>query len=98
MLVTLAALWMAGKLYLSSIKESSPVQIRQLELIDKVVTLVSVKDPLAYQAVQAMNTHYTEVYDPSEEAEALKEKLKENGDGFDDYEDDDLSDVYEAFR
>lgn len=42
-----------------------------ISLLDKSVRLLSVKDPMSYQAVSVMDTvgQYTERYDPSDEAE-----------------------------
>jgi uncharacterized membrane protein YccC len=41
------------------------------KLLDKSIALLSVKDPLAYQAVQVMEqaTSYNQPYDPSDEAD-----------------------------
>lgn len=87
----MAALWMAHQTLKAAQAASTPVHLRQLELIDKMATLAASGDAITYQAVQAMNTHYTEVYDPSEEAEAKRERLKY---GYEDTEDDfDLSDL-----
>lgn len=48
----------------------------QAQLLDKALALLSAKDPMAFQAVQAMNQTglYTEPYDPSDEAEIEKMK------------------------
>lgn len=72
----------------SAISALSTVSAKQAELLDKTIALVSTKDPLAYQAVQAMNgytTQYHEPYDPSDEAEIERMKSlgidEENQDG-----------------
>ncbi len=55
---------------------------RATELNDKAMTLLSVKDPLAYQAVQVMNQQglYADPdYDPSDEAEARRIEEREGG-------------------
>ena len=57
-------------------------------LLDKAIVLLSTKDPLAFQGVQAMNQHgpYDERYDPSDEAELkrLGEAIKEGDISVDD--------------
>ena len=53
-----------------------PVLIRQLELVDKATTLAASRDVAAYQGIQAMQMHpvgYDDDYDPSDEAEAIRE-------------------------
>lgn len=56
------------------------VHVKQAELLDKTIALLSAKGPLEFQALQAMNQTglYTdEPYDPSDEAEI--DKLKAFG-------------------
>lgn len=55
----------------------------QLRVIDKLTTLLSTKDPLAFQAVQAMQYQHgysvpdDEIYDPSDEAENRRLEYRE---------------------
>lgn len=60
-------------------KKSDEHAIRQI--LDKTVTMLGTKDPMAYQQVMAMNQQVftvpdpEEVYDSSDWGEAMKEKL-----------------------
>lgn len=56
------------------------VQLRQLDLIDKSITMVRAAGPWEYQQVQAMSQNglYDEIYDPSPEAEARRIADRQN--------------------
>ena len=74
---------LASKLALKAVQTAErtteslqPVMLRQIELLDKVVAVNSTRDPLAFQAIQSMGAVYPGdevVYDPSDEAEAIRE-------------------------
>ena len=67
-------LWLSYRLVRSSLQAQEPVQLKQLELIDKMTTLVASKDVLAFQGIQAMQAQVNEYagYDPSDEGEAQR--------------------------
>ena len=69
-------LWLSYRLVRSSLQAQEPVQLKQLELIDKMTTLVASKDVLAFQGIQAMQAQVNEYagYDPSDEGEAQRER------------------------
>lgn len=54
-----------------------PVLLRQLDLVDKMTTIAAATDVAAYQAIQVMHQppvgYDGDHYDPSDEAEALRE-------------------------
>lgn len=93
LLISAAILWFAIKLIRDQAREQAPVQLRQIELIDKVTTMLASKDVMAFQGIQAMSmsSHPAfESYDPSDEAEARREAERhgtELDDGSGDYED-----------
>jgi len=69
------------------------------DLLDKAVTMLSVKSPLEYQQVQVMKfTSSDPVVDPSDEAELERlEQMREDDSRFD-APDDAASEIEEAFR
>jgi hypothetical protein len=46
--------------------------VHTLDVLERTITLLSVKDPISYQQIQAMHSApgYDVLYDPSDEAEA----------------------------
>lgn len=65
------------------IESLKPVLLRQLDLVDKMTTIASSHDVMAYQAIQVMDqqaTSYDEPYDPSDEAEARREAERHHED------------------
>jgi len=74
------------------------VGLAQIELLDKTVTLLAARDPLAYQQIQAMNgvVQYDEWHDPSDEAEIrrMRERDGDRGDDLNDYERDVLGEIF----
>lgn len=64
------ALW-----FLRALKNQATYQrdarLKEIAMVDKAIALLSVKDPIAFQAVQAMDLQdqYTSHYDPSDEGE-----------------------------
>lgn len=75
LLASAAMLWQSFRLAKASVQAQAPVQLRQLELLDKVTTMLASKDVLSYQGIQAMQPgQAVEVYDPSDEAAAERER------------------------
>ena len=66
------------------IESLSPVLLRQLDLVDKMTTIAAAQDVAAYQAIQVMDQvrvgYPGEDYDPSDQAEARREALRNNED------------------
>lgn len=63
----------------NQIEAAQAVPLRQIELLDKLATLASVKDLEAYQGVMAMDRavpSYDDAYDPSDEAQAAAEAAR----------------------
>lgn len=61
--------------YRQALSDTQETQRKSIDLHDKAITLLSTKDPLAFQSVQAMSSPvpYTDMdYDPSDEAEARR--------------------------
>jgi hypothetical protein len=60
------------------------VRLAEVKVLDKVVALLSVKDPLSFQQIQAMglSQQYDADYDPSDEGEIrrIHERLGERDD------------------
>lgn len=76
LLISLLLSLLAFRLSKAAAATSQPVLLRQLELLDKVTTMVATKDVLAYQGVQAMQTRAAEYaeFDPSDEGQARREQ------------------------
>lgn len=55
------------------------MSLAQVALLDKLTGILASKDPLAFQAIQAMNgvIQYDDDYSPSEEAEARRIRLRD---------------------
>ena len=69
------------------------------DLLDKAVTMLSVKSPLEYQQVQVMKfTSSDPVVDPSDEAELERLAQMREDDSRFDAPDDAASEIEEAFR
>lgn len=68
-------IWLCFRLVKNIAETQAPVQLRQLELIDKMATIAVSGDVLAYQGIQAMQARVQEYadYDPSDEGEAQRE-------------------------
>jgi hypothetical protein len=68
-----------------------------LDLLDKTVTLLSARDPLSYQQIQAMNgvVQYDEWHDPSDEAEIrrMRDRDGDRGEDLNEHERDFLDDI-----
>lgn len=68
-------LWQSIRLSKAAVQAQTPVQLKQIELLDKVTTMLAAKDVLAYQGVQSM--HQPDMiggdYDPSDEAAYARE-------------------------
>lgn len=63
----------------------SETRKKELDVLDKALVLLSTKDPISYQAVQAMDfqDQYTSHYDPSDEGEIQRIHEREGDrDGF----------------
>jgi hypothetical protein len=60
-----------------------PVLLEQLRLLDKMTTIAASKDLAAYQGITAMDLEvpsYDDPYDPSDEALAAAEAIRDNRD------------------
>ena len=69
-------LWLAIRTVRQSVQDQQPVQMKQLELLDKMTTLVASGDVLSYQGIQAMQVTAAEYaeFDPSDEGQAARER------------------------
>lgn len=103
-ILTFSALWLIPRAIQKSIEAQAQanrdVRLAEVKAIDKAMTLLSVKDPLSYQQIQAMDypQQYTD-YDPSDEGEIrrIHERLGDLDDTEDkmtDAERDFLDDLY----
>lgn len=91
LLVSATMLWLALRVGKASIEAQQPVQLKQLELLDKVTTMLASKGVLEYQGIQAMAVQSSEgTWDPSDAAAALRERDKNGQDWVDDEDADDL--------
>lgn len=82
MLLTAAALVVVAlRLCKGLIESLKPVLLRQLDLVDKATTIAAAQDVAAYQAIQVMDQarvgYPGDDYDPSDEAEARREAVRE---------------------
>ncbi len=81
LLVSAGAVWLTIRLCKGLLEAQQPVLLRQLELIDKMTTIAAAQDVAAYQAIQVMDQQRVgypgEDYDPSDEAEARREAIRE---------------------
>lgn len=63
------------------IESLRPVLLRQLDLVDKATAIAASKDVAAYQAIQVMDQarvgYPGDDYDPSDEAEARREAIRD---------------------
>lgn len=82
MLVSVALCIVVLKTCKGIVEAQAPVLLRQLDLVDKTTTLAAAADLQAYQGIQAMG--YAQVgydgenYDPSDEAERVREAERHN--------------------
>lgn len=88
--------WLAFRLVKNVTDAQAPVQLRQIELLDKVTTMIASKDVLAYQGIQAMDARVAEYasFDPSDEGEARREQELYGRDVTDGLDSDDLAALY----
>jgi len=74
LLIWLSTLYVLWKIQNLKLQNQKSLEKNQKDLLDKLVTLISVKDPLAYQAVQAMSQDqvsiFSDPHDPSDANEA----------------------------
>lgn len=67
------------ELYELAVKSSKETDFAFRQLLDKAVTMLGTKDPMAYQQVMAMNQTFTvpvEEFDSSDYGEFMKEQLR----------------------
>lgn len=71
----------------------TPVQLRMLDLVDKMTTIAASQDVAAYQGIQVMQNQVAEyaAYDPSDEGEAQRERELYRRDMTDGLDSDDLT-------
>lgn len=88
-----AMMWFAVNLIRRTAEQQRETQLGQLALLSKMTGILSAKDPLAFQAIQAMDAvlHPDPPFDPSDEAEARRDYEEE------DLSDDDRADLRAAF-
>lgn len=76
-LVSVASAVLIALVCMRVLKAQQPVQLRQLDLIDKMTTLAAAQDVAAYQGIQVMDKQIVgydgEHYDPSDAAAARRE-------------------------
>ena len=89
-------LWQAIRLSKATVQAQQPVQLRQIELLDKVTTMLAAKDVLSFQGIQAMAVQTVESdYDPSDEAAFAREQDRYGKEWVNDEDDDRaLSDAF----
>lgn len=96
LLVSSFLLWAALRLSKAAVETQAPVQIKQIELLDKVTTMLASKDVLAFQGIQAMSAQQVDsTYDPSDEAAFAREQERYGKDWVSDEADDEA--LREAF-
>lgn len=77
-------------------ENQTPVQLRMLDLVDKMTTLAASQDVAAYQGIQVMQSRVAEYaeFDPSDEGEAKREQALYGREMTDGLDSDDLAALY----
>lgn len=77
-------------------ESQTPVQLRMLDLVDKMTTIAASQDVAAYQGIQVMQGQVAEyaAYDPSDEGEAKREQALYEREMTDGLDNDDLAALY----
>lgn len=82
------------------LEQQQPVQLRMLEIVDKMTTIAAAHDVMAYQGIQAMAQPVVgypgDAYDPSDEAEARREAERRN-ENFEDMSDGEQQQLRDLF-
>lgn len=98
LLASSAMLWQSFRLSKAAVQAAVPAQLKQLELLDKVTTMLASRDVLSYQGIQAMNPQPDMIggdYDPSDEAAFAREHERYGKDWVSD--EDDADALFNAF-
>ena len=89
-------IWVLLKHVRKLAETQTPVQIRMLDLVDKMTTIAAAQDVAAYQGIQVMQSQVAEYaeFDPSDEGEAKREQALYRREMTDGLDDNDLSALY----